>query len=319
MPDPQNAPDTSASTQTPPPVNLQGLRVRPADPQPERAWQTIKRNATPELDTSNAAKGPGHEFDSEASPQKSGEELYEGNFGSPLERAYHKAKNFISEHEDKLSEKYLAPFREGLDNIASDLQDAAETGHTKSGVPLTGPTRALVEGTGALLKQVPVGRTVRETVQMAVTPPEFPEAKALGQELKAGEKTAVNLEGIRYREVEPAAPKAAPKNPQHEKLFSEALAGLGPESKTPTPKIRANQSSESSASLEAQSRLQSEKAKGEKMYRVDSRKPSVKIPIASTVDAVDLRPAKFEHIVKVDKGGHTTILSSGDSARPINP
>jgi hypothetical protein len=40
---------------------------------------------------------------------------------SPLGKAYDAASSWLGEHEKHLSEKYLAPFRQGLDNIASDL------------------------------------------------------------------------------------------------------------------------------------------------------------------------------------------------------
>src|SRR6266403_738951 len=117
MPDPN---DTGTSTVTPPAgPSLEGLRVRAVQPAPESIFQTVKRNLTPELDTSNAAKGPGHEFEND-SPQAEGEQQYKDKFGSPLERFFGSAKKLISEHEQHLSEKVLAPFRQGLDNMASD-------------------------------------------------------------------------------------------------------------------------------------------------------------------------------------------------------
>lgn len=73
----------------------------------------------------------------------------------------------------------LKPFRTGLDNMASDLQDAAESGHTKSGGKLTPTTRALVGGAGEMLKMVPVGKDVKESAAALLTPPEIsPEARA---------------------------------------------------------------------------------------------------------------------------------------------
>lgn len=144
----------------------------------ESVLQTVKRNLTPAPDTSNAAKGPGHEFEND-SPQAEGEAQYKEKFGSPLEQAYGHAKAFLSEHENHLSETVLKPFREGLDNMASDLQGAAESGHTKSGGQLTSTTRALVGAAGEALKAVPVGKDVKESAAALLTPPEVsPEARA---------------------------------------------------------------------------------------------------------------------------------------------
>jgi hypothetical protein len=87
--------------------------------------------------------------------------------GTKLQKAYDAAKDWLGEHEQHLSDKYLAPFRTGLDNMAADLKDAAATGHTKSGGQMTPVTRALAEGAGSLLEQVPVGKNVKETAGMA--------------------------------------------------------------------------------------------------------------------------------------------------------
>jgi len=209
MPDPAN--DTGIPASTPPPdstagPNLTGLRAKPVQPASESTFQTVKRNLTPELDTSNAAKGPGHEFEND-SPQSEGEQQYREKFGSPLERFYGSAKKLISEHEQHLSEKYLAPFRRGLDSMASDLVQAGETGHTKSGGQLTPTTRALVGAAGAGLRAVPIGSNVKETAAALVVPPEFPEGRGLSAELKASEKAAEkaapNLEGLRVRKIKP--------------------------------------------------------------------------------------------------------------------
>jgi hypothetical protein len=109
--------------------------------------------------------------------QQEGEQQWKENFGSPLEQAYGKAKSWLAEHEGKLDEKYLKPFRQGLDNMSEDLQNAAETGHTKGGVPLTGPTKALTEAAAAGLRMVPIGKNVKETAQAVIVPPEFTEAE----------------------------------------------------------------------------------------------------------------------------------------------
>ena len=121
---------------------------------------------------------------------------------SMLSQAYDKAKSWLNEHEQHLSEEVLKPFRQGLDNMANDLQNAAESGHTKSGGALNAPTRALAEGTGALLKMVPVGSDVQSTVQAMAVPPELgPEERAaLSTEKKALDFS--KLEG--YELVKPA-------------------------------------------------------------------------------------------------------------------
>jgi len=165
----------------PPPDHLADLRIRPAE---DSTWQTIKRNLTPQMDVSRSSLGPGHEFDTD-SPQMGGEQTYRENFGSPLKRAYGHAKTFLAQHEQHLSDRVLKPFRAGLDQMATDLERAGETGHTHSGGALTNATRALAVGTGAMLRMVPVGRDVKETVGMAIAPPEFgPEGKALSKEIK---------------------------------------------------------------------------------------------------------------------------------------
>ena len=112
---------------------------------------------------------------------------------SKLGKAYADGKQLLQKYGQHFSEKVLAPFREGLDRIGDQLQQAGESGHTPAGGALTGPTRALVSGVGTLLKQVPVGRNVKETALMSLTPPEFPEGKALSRELKAGERAAAKV------------------------------------------------------------------------------------------------------------------------------
>src|SRR2546430_63074 len=115
---------------------------------------------------------------------------------------------------------------------SDELQQAAESGHTKSGGALTQPTRALVGGAGAALRIVPVGKNLKETIQAAIVPPEFPEGKALSKEIKAGEqaaeKAAPNLEGLRVRKVEPQAPQKSPfriaaETPEKHVEFHEAV------------------------------------------------------------------------------------------------
>ncbi len=227
MPDPQqNATGTPAPPPDPNAANNSPTHYYDSDSKsikkmgedkPETLGQRVWRNLTPKLDTSNAAKGPGHEWDSEPSPQKSGEELYKENFGSPLEQAYGHAKRFLQTGEKNLSEKVLQPFREGVDRIGDELQQAGETGHTKSGGQLTGPTRALVGTVGELMKQVPVGRDVKSTVQAMAVPPE------LGPEGK------INLEGIEHIEISPA-PKPGAKGPN--------LEGIEHVEISPAPKVQ---------------------------------------------------------------------------------
>src|SRR5882762_10023852 len=147
---------------------------------------------------------------------------------SRVGKAYAGLKQFLSEHEQHVSEKYLLPFRQGLDRMGDDLQYAGESGHTQSGGALTPATRALAEGVGAALKWVPVGKDVRETAAMAVTPPEFgPEGKALSKELKAGERVAekADLAGIRTREAIPQKSpfRIAAETPEKHAEFHEAV------------------------------------------------------------------------------------------------
>src|SRR6266576_3249072 len=128
----------------------------------ETVLETVKRNLTPDADTSRSALGPGHEFD-ENSPKLQGETQYRAALGSPQEQAYGKLKNWLSEHEQHFSDKVLKPFRAGLDNMAEDLQTAGESGRTKSGGEMTPTTRALALGAGEALKAVPIGKDVKET------------------------------------------------------------------------------------------------------------------------------------------------------------
>src|SRR6266403_3169928 len=128
----------------------------------EPVLQTVKRNLPPEPDTSRSALGPGHEFD-QSSPQAEGEAQYKAALGSPQEQAYGKLKSWLSEHEQHFSDTVLKPFRQGLDNMAEDLQTAGESGRTKSGGQLNPVTRGLALGAGEALKAVPVGKDVQET------------------------------------------------------------------------------------------------------------------------------------------------------------
>jgi hypothetical protein len=102
-----------------------------------------------------------------------GEDLLQG---TKVQKAYDAAQNFLGEHAQHFSDKVLKPFREELDRMGEGLQTAGETGRTPTGGQLTEPTRALASGVGTLLKQVPVGKDVKETLQMAATDlPKLPE------------------------------------------------------------------------------------------------------------------------------------------------
>ena len=154
--------------------------------------------------------------------QKEGEAQWAQNFGSPLERAYGHAKAWLGEHEDKIDEKYLKPFRQGLDNMADDLQNAAETGRTKGGVPLTGPTKALAEGAAAGLRMVPIGKTTKETAQALIAPPELKE-EGLAKKLVEGE-------GLIYKgEVSPGTGIHMIEHPDHPGVTSTFRGEMTPE------------------------------------------------------------------------------------------
>jgi len=79
-----------------------------------------------------------------------------------------------------------------------------------------------------------------------------------------------------------------------------------------------NASGESAASLEAQRRLEGEKAKGQNVYKIDVRKPGEIIPLPPTVDRVDTFAQPYEIVVQKGVGVDPyTIISQGDKvARP---
>src|SRR5437660_607753 len=123
MPDPQNATGTATPAQTPPPdmagPDVAGLRVR--------TLQQAKSELPPGKIT------PPWEEEPELKLRPA------TKFG----QAYEQLQQFLATHEKNVSEKYLAPFRQGLDNMAEDLEGAAATGHTQSGGRLNPVTRAL--------------------------------------------------------------------------------------------------------------------------------------------------------------------------------
>jgi hypothetical protein len=100
-----------------------------------------------------------------------------------------KAQKLASSLDSAVSERVFKPFRQGLNNMGSDLQDASLSGHTRTGGQLTGPARALAGAAGTALKWVPVGENLRDTAAMSVVPPELgPEGKALSKEIQASQK-----------------------------------------------------------------------------------------------------------------------------------
>lgn len=177
----------------------------------ESVVQTVARNIKPDFGTNPAAD----------KSQADGTQQWKENFGSPLEQAYGKAKAWLGEHEDKLDEKYLKPFRQGLDNMADDLQQAAETGHTKSGGQLSGPTKALAEGAAAGLRMVPVGKTVGDTAQAVIAPPELKEENLA--------KKVVEGEGLIYKgEVSPGTGIHMMEHPDHPGITSTVRGEITP-------------------------------------------------------------------------------------------
>jgi Protein of unknown function (DUF3293) len=79
--------------------------------------------------------------------------------------------------------------------------------------------------------------------------------------------------------------------------------------------VTKNASGESDMSQENINRVASQKNKGIKTYRVDSRSGN-RVPILSA-DAADITAKPYEHIIQVDKDGNETILDSGRGARPL--
>jgi hypothetical protein len=130
----------------------------------ESLFQTVTRNIMPQKDTSKTALGPGQMFTSGDSPQSEGEQQYKEKFGSPQEVAYGKIKNWFSEHEQHFSDKVLKPFRDGLDNMADEIDKSPI-------VKAASPTaQGVAKGTAELLRAVPVGKNVKDTAAMAFVP-----------------------------------------------------------------------------------------------------------------------------------------------------
>lgn len=85
---------------------------------------------------------------------------------------------------------------------------------------------------------------------------------------------------------------------------------------TPTSKLRANASGESSASQEAINRVAQEKAAGIKRFKVDTRSGN-RVPLVG-VDAVDAKAGPYDVIVQAGPNGET-VLDTGTKARPYKP
>lgn len=160
----------------------------------ESVLQTVKRNLTPEVDTSRSALPKDQRLSSDPTPQQEGEQLYDENFGSPAQQAYGKMKNWLSTHEQHFSDKVLKPFREGLDRMGDDLVEKGLDTH----IPL-------LAATGAAMKAVPVGKDVKETAAALVAPPELGEEGVLSKELnKLSSEIHPTVEHIAASETEPA-------------------------------------------------------------------------------------------------------------------
>jgi hypothetical protein len=119
----------------------------------------------------------------------------------PLGKAYEHAKAFLAEHEQHLSDKILKPFRTGLDNMADEIENSP---YVKAASPVA---KGVVSGVTNLMRSVPVGKDVKETVQAMAVPPE------LGPEERAALK-GTQFEGLRVRPA--SEPKFVSPHPEYE-------------------------------------------------------------------------------------------------------
>jgi hypothetical protein len=78
--------------------------------------------------------------------------------------------------------------------------------------------------------------------------------------------------------------------------------------------VRNNASGGNAASLEAISRLEGQKARGEQVFRVNTAN-NTEIPIPRGVDAVDAKAGPYDEIVLRDKNGNETVLDRGERAK----
>lgn len=264
------------------PDHLSDLRIRPTAAPPPPNTPTVN---TPDVNAQAKAELPQPKYMAPA------EDLTQG---TKLGQAYDNAKKWLGNQEESFSSAVLAPFRHGLDNMAEDLQNAGETGHTKSGGQLTGPTRALASGVGTALKFLPIGKDVKETALMSIAPPELgPEGRLLSKEVNAAEKTESVL--------------------HHATRASEETPVTGVRSN----RLITNGSGESAASQEAINRVKSEKAQGKTRVSIDTRSGK-ETPLIGA-DAVDAKPATPYHRI-VERGPKgEVVVAEGDKALRIQP
>jgi hypothetical protein len=176
-------------------------------PSKESTWQTIKRNIRPEIDSSRSALGPGHQFDFGPSPQEDGENLYNGTFGSPHQKAIGELRKILDDHGEHIPERHRTNFESFISRVSDDLLEAANKGRTKDGVPMTMPSRALTGAVGGALQIVPIAGKLGDATDFYV-------GKVLGK-----------------KTPKPAAKVPVPQNKTNTKLpekeRKQAMAGLG--------------------------------------------------------------------------------------------
>lgn len=121
--------------------------------------------------------------------------------------------------------------------------------------------------------------------------------------------------GSPIREIAPNAPLNL--SPAEEYMRS---LNLGPQPEVELANrggVKPNASGESSASLEAQSRIAGEKAKGLQRVKIDTRSGK-EIPLLG-VDAVDAKPGPYDQIVMRDASGNEITLDQGERAISRRP
>lgn len=184
---------------------------------PESTLQTLKRNLTPQPDTSRTALGPGHDFDLGPSPQQQGESEYKSTFGSPLERAHKELTKFLEDHKEHISEHARGNFEKSISHMSDDLLEAADKGRTKTGGQLTMPARALAGGVGGLMQIVPIAGKTQDVFNTYV-------GKYLDFSKLAGHQ---KISDAPKPEVKTPVPQSKPSSLLPEKARNQALAGLG--------------------------------------------------------------------------------------------
>lgn len=227
MPD-QNQADSSAQSPVQPPlgrdnntdgaprVSLEGLRTRPVRPAPSSTDGIDLAG----LRTRTVQQAQGALPQPQITPPWEDEPRLPSTPTTKLGQAYADARAWLSKHEEHLSEEYLRPFRRGLDKMADEIESSPY-------VKASGPTaKGFAYSTAELLRQTPVRENAKETV-LANINPEVPESNALSKELRATERIAPNLEGLRTREVSPAPQKSpfriAAETPEKHAEFHDAV------------------------------------------------------------------------------------------------